>query len=86
MKIPVKNKIILFLKWAAIFLICFAFIYLFVFFGGWKLFESGDPILIEVGVALVLSVLVFAFSEVVTALERRISTLEKRIDELEKKR
>ena len=42
-----KDKIKLLLRWVGIFLLCLIVIYLFVFFGGWKLFESGDPILIE---------------------------------------
>ena len=31
------------LFWLAVFAVCFAIIYLIVFFGGAKLFESGDP-------------------------------------------
>ena len=58
---------------------------LFVFFGGWKLFESGDPILIEIGVALVLSFFVFVFGEIVTGLEKRVKSLEERLNEFEKK-
>lgn len=49
-----KNKLKMFLRWAFWFLICFVVIYLFVFFGGWKLFKSRNPILIEVGIALFL--------------------------------
>ena len=80
-----KNKLKSFLRWLAVFAICFTVIYLTVFFGGWKLFESGDPILIEVGVALVLSFFVFAFNEVTTNLEKKIRLLEERIKELESK-
>ena len=80
-----KDKIKLLLKWAGIFILCFIVIYLFVFFGGWRLFESGDSILIEVGVALVLSFFVFVFNEVVTGLEKRVKSLEERINELENK-
>ena len=65
-----------------IFLLCLIVIYLFVFFGGWKLFESGDPILIEVGVAFVLSFFVFVINEVVMGLEKRVKTLEDRINKL----
>ncbi len=81
-----KDKIKLILKWAVIFIICFVVIYLIVFFGGWKLFESGDPILIEVGVAFVLSFFVFLFYEIVTCLEKRVKSLENRLDELENRR
>lgn len=80
-----KEKFKIFLKWAVVFLLCFLLIYLFVFFGGWKLFESGDPILIEIGVALVLSFFVFVFGEIVTGLEKRVKSLEERLNEFEKK-
>ena len=77
-----KNKLKSLLRWAGIFLLCFAVVYLTVFFGGWKLFESGDPILIELGAAFILSVFVFAFNETITKLEKKIEDLEKRIDSL----
>ena len=80
-----KDKIKLLLRWFGMFLFCFIVIYLYVFSGGWKLFESGDPILIEVGVAFVLSIFVFAYNEVVMGLDKRVKTLEERINELEKK-
>lgn len=83
MKVKEKCKILL--RWAVIFLLCLIFIYLFVFFGGWKLFESGDPILIEIGVALVLSFFVFVFGEIVVGLEKRVKSLEERLNEFEKK-
>ena len=81
--LPLKNKLKSLLRWAGIFLLCFAVVYLTVFFGGWKLFESGDPILIELGAAFILSVFVFAFNETVTKLEKKIEALEKRISEME---
>ena len=81
-----KDKIKLILKWAVIFIIWCDVIYLIVFFGGWKLFESGDPILVEVGVAFVLSFFVFVFNEIVTGLEKRVKSLEKRIEELENRK
>ena len=80
-----KDKIKLLLKWAGIFVFSFVIIYLFVFLGGWKLFESGDPILIEIGVALVLSFFVFIFNEILTDLEKRIKSLEERLKKLENK-
>jgi len=79
-----KDKIKLLLRWAGVFLLCYIVIYLFVFFGGWKLFGSGDPILIEVGIAFVLSFFVFIVNEVVTGLEKRVKSLEERLNELEK--
>ena len=79
-----KRKLKSFGIWAVTFLLCFAVIYLIVFIGGWKLFESADPILIEIGAALILSVFVFAFVRVINELENRIKTLEKRLDDMEK--
>ena len=81
-----KDKIKLVLKWAVAFIICFIVIYLIVFFGGCKLFESGDPILIEIGVAFILSFFVFIFYEIVTGLKKQVESLEKRIEELENRK
>ena len=80
-----KNKLKMFLRWAFWFLICFVVIYLFVFFGGWKLFESRNPILIVVGIAIPLSVFVFAVNEAATELEKRVKALEERLNKLEDK-
>jgi hypothetical protein len=80
-----KDKLKLLLRWAIIFLFCFIMIYLFVFVGGWKLFESGDPILIEIGVAFILSFFVLLFIEMISLLDKRVKALEDRIKELEKK-
>ena len=80
-----KNKIKIFLRWIAMFLLCFVMIYLFVFLGGWKLFESGDPVLIEVGIAFIMSFFMFIINEVVTGLEKRVKLLEERISKLENK-
>ena len=80
-----KNKLGFLLRWAIIFIICFLIIYLFIFIGGWKFFESNDPILIEIGVSLVISIFAFSLYEIVTKLEKRITLLEERINELEDK-
>ena len=80
-----KGTLKILLKWAVWFVVCFAVIYLIVFFGGWKLFESDDPIMIEIGVAWILSVFVAIISEVVTGLEKRIKCLEEKLKELEQK-
>ena len=80
-----KDKIKLLLRWVGIFLFCFIVIYFLVFFGVWKLFESGDPILIEICVAFILSFFVLLFIEMISLLEKRVKALEDRIKELEKK-
>ena len=79
-----KKHIKLLLRWAGIFLLCFITIYLIVFAGAWRLFESKDPILIEIGCALILSVFIFAIYEVGNMLHEKIKKLEERIQQLEK--
>ncbi len=81
-----KEKFKTMLRWFGWFAICFLVIYLVVFFGGWKLFESGDPILMEVGAALILSIFIFPINETVTKLDKKVKTLEERIKKLEEKR
>ncbi len=84
-----KNKLKSILKFLGTFVLCFIAIYLVVFSGGWKLFESGDPILIEIGAALILSIFIFPIIEtmdkVLTKQENKIKALEERISELENK-
>lgn len=80
-----KNKIKFLLKWAGIFVICFVVIYLIMFFWGWRWIETGDPILIEVVFAAILSIFVFVMVEGMTILEKRIKALEERLNELETK-
>ncbi len=81
-----NNKIKSLLKFLGVFLLCFICIYLFVFCGGWKLFESGDPILIEIGASAIISVFVFAICEAGSSLSKRVDNLEKRLYEIEKKK
>ncbi len=78
-----KSKLKLLLLWLAVFAACFVILYLIVFFGGAKLFESGDPVLIELGGALILSVFVSVFLWVMEAQSQRIDALEKRVKTLE---
>ena len=78
-----RAKLRTLMRWAITFVVCFIVIYLFVFFGGWKLFESGDAVLVELGVALVLSIFVYLFTEIVIRLEKRVKALEERLDKLE---
>ena len=78
-----KKKAKMLLRWLGAFILCFLAIYLVVFLGGWKLFESGDPILMEIGAALVLSIFFFAINEVLTMHEKKIKDLEEHIKKLE---
>ncbi len=78
-----KKKAKMLLRWLGAFILCFLTIYLIVFFGGWKLFESGDPILMEIGAALFLSIFFFAINEVLTMHEKKIKDLEEHIKKLE---
>ena len=78
-----KSKLKFFLRYLAVFAACFVIIYLIVFFGGAKLFESGDPILIELGAAWILSAFVFVLLWVYEAQSKRIDALEARIQTLE---
>lgn len=79
-----KERLKLILRFIGLFLICFITIYLVVFIGGWKLFESGDPILIEIGVAFILAIFMTAINEVLTQHQNKIIALEEKIAELEK--
>ena len=79
-----KSKLKSILKFLGTFALCFIAIYLVIFSGGWKLFQSNDPILIELGVALILSIFVFAINEVLTKQDKKIKALEERISELER--
>ncbi len=81
-----KRKFKTLLRWFGWFVICFLVIYLIVLFFGAKLFGNGDPILIEVGVALILSIFVFAGNEAATELEKKVKTLEECIKKLEEKK
>lgn len=78
-----KKKAKMLLRWFGTFLLCFLSIYLIVFLGAWKLFESGDPIMMEIGAALVLSIFFFAINEVLTMHEKKIKDLEEHIKKLE---
>ena len=78
-----KKKAKMLLRWLGTFFLCFLSIYLIVFLGGWKLFESGNPIMMEIGAALVLSIFLFPINEVLTMHEKKIKDLEEHIRQLE---
>ena len=71
------------LRFLGCFIFVFLVIYLFVFVGGWELFESGDPILIEIGVSAIFSVFFFAINEVINSHNKKIKELENRVIMLE---
>lgn len=66
-------------------LFSFVCIYLFVFTYGWKLIESGDIILIEIAVSIVVGAIVFAICENWRAYEFKIRNLQEHIEKLEEK-
>ena len=80
---PSKRKLIL--HWGICTVISFIGIYLFVFLGGWRLFQSGDPIMMEIAAALVIGFLIWIIFEGHRYHESKIAQLEKRVTELEKK-
>lgn len=65
--------------------VSFGLIYLFVFFGGWKLLESGDPILMEIAAALIIGFVFWIMFEVTKSYEAKLKELERRIEVLEGK-
>lgn len=81
MKNSIKDILVLLLS----IIISFIFIYLFIFFGGSKLFESGDVILQEVGVSIVIGALVFWIIKINKTNYDKIEELKKRVEELENK-
>ena len=80
---PSKPKLIL--HWVICTAISFIGIYLFVLLGGWRLFQSGDPIMLEIAAALVVGFLIWIVFEAHRYHESKITQLEKRVAELEKK-
>lgn len=81
MKNTIKNLLVLLLS----IIISFIFIYIFIFFFGSKLFESGDVILQELGVSIVIGSLLFLIIKINEKNLDKIEELEKRVEELENK-
>ncbi len=78
-----KKSLKKFAKFWLIFVVTFALIYLLVFVGGWKLFESQDPILMEIGISVLAAIILYVMDYLYSNCNDRIEKLEKRIDELE---
>ena len=64
--------------------ICFVVIYVFIFFGGWRLVESGDVVVLEFVAALALGFVFWIMYEITRSMEAKIKELEARIEALEK--
>lgn len=64
-------------------LFTFVVIYLLVFSGGWKLLESGNIVLIEVAVSVVVGTIVFMICENWRDHECKIKNLQEQIDKLQ---
>ena len=64
-------------------LFTFVVIYLLVFSGGWKLLESGNIVLIEVAVSVVVGTVVFMICENWRDHECKIKNLQEQIDKLQ---
>lgn len=83
------SKLKYLLAWALCIIACFVIVFFSVFCGGWELFESGDPIKIEIGASVILGTIFFATIGIIYELEKqheeKLEKLKKRIEELEKK-
>ena len=79
-----KQAIKIALRMMLCIVISFVFIYLLVFFGGWKLIESGNPILIEIAISIVVGILLGIIVEFSRYCETRFNQMSTKIQELEK--
>lgn len=71
------------MRFLKIFLMILIVFFLFVFFGGWMLFEFTERVYLTTAVlALIVSAVVYAFVH----LFEKVENLEKRVKELEDKR
>lgn len=81
-----KNNIESIIMLVASIIVSFVCIYLFVFFGGYKLLDSRDIILQEIGASVIIGVVVFLVFKSFKLNSDKIDELEKRIEELENKK
>lgn len=79
-----KNNLKLIAKFLLSWVISFLVIYLFIFFGGYKLFETDGIILKEIGVSFIIGFVIFLAFEWFKDNRKKIDELEKRIEKLEK--
>jgi len=61
----------------------FVLIYALVFVGGWRLLESGDMVMIEAAVAVLVGMILWLLFEQGKQYEERLRQLEQRIQVLE---
>ena len=78
-----KQKIQMILRMLICIVISFVFIYLMVFFGGWKLIESGNPIFIEIAVSIIVGILLDIIVELSKHFEAKFDNMTAQIQELE---
>ncbi len=78
-----NQKMKMILHWLICTIISFVFIYILVFVGGWKLIESGDPILLEIAISILVGFIVWIIFEFSKHYESKLKELETRIEELE---
>jgi len=65
--------------------VTFIFIYSLIFVGGWRLVESGDIVLMEIAVSILVGIVFWIIYEILLVYEEKIKQLEKRIEQLENK-
>ncbi len=78
-----NQKMKMILHWLICTIISFVSIYILVFLGGWRLIESGDPILLEIAVSILVGFIVWIIFEFSRYYESKLKELETRIKELE---
>lgn len=73
------------LHWLIITVLSFIVVYLFVFFGGWKLIESRDPIHLEIVVSVFIGFIIWIIFELSRYYDAKFKSSEKRIEALEER-
>lgn len=79
-----KNSLKLIAKFLLSWIISFVLIYIFVFFCGYKFFETSDIIMKEIGISFIIGLIILFVCELFIQNSNKIDELEKRIEKLEK--
>lgn len=80
-----NQKIKMILRLLVCTVVSFICIYLLVFCGGWKFLESGDPILLEIAVSIIVGIIIWIIFGFSRYYDCKLKALEERIEKLEKK-